>query len=307
MLATSAERLPEGDDWAYEVKWDGYRTLALKEGRRVRLLSRNLSDATGLYPQVARAVEGLHADKALLDGEIVALDEHGRPAFQALHHQSAHAIVYYAFDILHLDGRDLLKTPLHERRSLEPDVLQGTGLCRSEPLPGTAEEIEGAVRALALEGVVAKRRTSVYEPGRRSHSWLKVRFNRRQELVVAGFKPKAPDFESLLVGYYEGRRLLFAGKVRAGLTPHVRAALFGRIAGETTVRCPFADLPNARKGRWGEGITEEDMAGLRWVKPKLVVEVSFVEWTRDGLLRHPAFVAIRTDKTAGRVTRDLAP
>jgi bifunctional non-homologous end joining protein LigD len=304
MLATSADTLPVGDAWTYEVKWDGYRTLALKDGPRVTLFSRNLKDATAQYADVARRVGELRARSALLDGEIVALDEHGRPSFQALHHQAAHAIVFYAFDVLHANDQDLLRTPLTARRALLAEVLNGTSVRRSEPLPGTPAHIETAVRGLQLEGVVAKRKLSLYEPGRRSPSWLKVKFNRRQELVIGGFKPNATSFESLLVGYYSGRRLFFAGKVRAGLTPHLRAEIFGRIASNQITRCPFDDLPSDRTGHWGEGISEEDMATLRWVTPKVVVEVSFVEWTRDGLMRHSEFVGLRTDKRAADVRRE---
>ena len=304
MLATSADTLPRGADWTYEVKWDGYRTLALKDGARVTLLSRNLKDATTQYASVAQSVAQLPADAALLDGEVVAFDEHGRPSFQALHHQSAHAIAYYAFDLLHLNGRDLLQTPLDERRALLSPLLKRTRVLESAPLPGTPDQIEEAVRSLHLEGVVAKRRRSVYEPARRSPSWVKVKFNRRQEFVIGGFKPHAPNFESVLVGYYEKKQLLFASKVRAGLTPHSRAEIFRRIAGDQIARCPFANLPSSRTGHWGEGITEADMAKLRWVTPKVVVEVSFVEWTRDGLLRHAEFAGIHDDKKPREVRRE---
>jgi bifunctional non-homologous end joining protein LigD len=306
MLATSASKLPQGDDWTYEVKWDGYRTLAWKHGTRVKLLSRNLKDATAQYPSVARAIGQLNADAALLDGEIVAIDENGRPSFQALHHQSSNAIVYYAFDLLHLNGRDLTRMPLEERRAALAPVVEHTHVLRSEPLPGTPEQIETAVRNLQLEGIVAKRRLSRYEPGRRSPSWVKVKFNQRQEFVVGGFKPKGADFESILVGYYEGRKLLYASKVRAGLTPHLRAEILRRISPHLTTRCPFANLPIERSGHWGEGITAEDMTSLRWVKPTLVVEVSFVEWTRDGLLRHSEFAGIREEKRPQDVRREDA-
>jgi bifunctional non-homologous end joining protein LigD len=304
MLATSGPALPRGPEWTYEVKWDGYRTLARKDGGRVTLLSRNLKDATALYPSVARAVERLGARSALVDGELVAVDEQGRPSFQALHHQSARTIVYYAFDLLHVDGRDLLRQALEERRATLSDLLEGSALLRSEPLPGTPEEIEAALRAMRLEGAVAKRRASLYEPGRRSRSWIKVKFNRRQEFVVGGYKPNTGSFESLLVGYYDGRQLYFAGKVRAGLTPRLRSEILSRIVPEAVARCPFANLPLGRTGHWGEGISEADMSGLRWVRPRLVVEVSFVEWTRDGLLRHSEFVGIRDDKGARAVRRD---
>ena len=304
MLASAAAALPTGPGWSYEVKWDGYRTLALKDGTRVKLLSRNLKDATLQYPTVAREVARLRAKSVLLDGELVAVDAHGHPSFQALHHQTAHTVVYYTFDVLHLDGRDLTTTPLDERRERLARVMDGSRLLRSEPLPGTAAQIEQAVRQLHLEGIVAKRRTSIYEPGKRSRSWVKVKFNRRQEFVVGGFKPNAASFESLLVGYYEQRKLMFASKVRAGLTPHNRTQLFSALTRTTQPICPFANLPNSGTGHWGEGITAEDMKTLCWVKPKIVVEVSFVEWTRDGLLRHPEFIGVRTDKKPRQVRRE---
>jgi bifunctional non-homologous end joining protein LigD len=304
MLASSAITLPQGDQWSYEVKWDGYRTLALKDGTKVKLLSRNLKDATARYPTVARAVRDLRAKTAILDGEIIAIDEHGRPSFQALHHQAAHTIVYYVFDLLHLNGRDLMRLPLEERRIALEDVITGTRVMRSEPLRGTPMQIEAAVRKLKLEGVVAKRRDSQYEPGKRSKAWVKVKFNRRQEFVIGGYKPRASNFESLLVGYYEGRELKFASKVRAGLTPHIRAELLPVLKGIEQPRCPFTNLPSSKTGHWGEGITADDMAALRWVKPRIVAEVAFVEWTRDGLLRHPEFFGIRNDKDPRSVKRE---
>jgi DNA ligase D-like protein (predicted ligase) len=304
MLATSAPELPRGDEWSYEVKWDGYRTLIAKDGPRVTLWSRNLKDVTRQYGAVVRAAQDVDAHAVLLDGEVVALDAEGRPTFQALHHQAAHTIVYYAFDVLHLDGRDLTRRPLDERRAALRPLIDDTRLLHSDALPGTVDEIEAAVRDLKLEGIVAKRRQSRYEPGRRSKSWLKVKFNRRQEFVVGGYKPNATNFESLVVGYYEGRSLRYAGRVRAGLTPHLRAELFERIAPLQTSRCPLADLPTSKTGHWGEGVTAEDMLKLRWVKPKLVVEVSFVEWTQGGHLRHSEFVGVREDTIARNARRE---
>jgi bifunctional non-homologous end joining protein LigD len=304
MLATTSPELPNGEEWTYEVKWDGYRTLALKVGARVQLYSRNLKDATGKFPNIARVVGQAGADALLLDGEVVAVDAEGRPSFQALHNSAAHGLVYYAFDILHLGGRDLTRLPLDERRKWLAAAIEGTRILRSDPLPGTPAQIETAVRSLQLEGLVAKKRRSRYEPGKRSPAWVKVKFNRRQEFVVGGFKPSAPTFESLLVGYYEGRKLLFAGKVRAGLTPYLRKEIFRRIAPGQIAGCPFANLPSSSTGHWGEGITAEDMAELHWVKPRLVVEVSFVEWTTHGLLRHSQFVATRDDKEPEQVRRE---
>ena len=183
-------------------------------------------------------------------------------------------------------------------------MLRGSRVLLSEALPGSPERIEEAVRSLNMEGVVAKRRRSVYEAGKRSKSWLKVEFNRRQEFVVGGFKPATTGFESLVVGYYKGRHLHFAGTVRAGFTTHDRVAIFRLIAPLQTTDCPFVDLPSNRAGHWGEGVTPEDMTKLRWVTPNVVVEVSFVEWTLEGAFRHSEFVGRRADKKARDVRRE---
>jgi DNA ligase D-like protein (predicted ligase) len=307
MLATLAAELPRGGDWTYEVKFDGYRTIAIKSGKRVMLYSRNLKDVTRMYRSVAAAVATIQHD-VVLDGEVIALDEEGRPSFQALHHQSpTAATVFYAFDLLHIDGDDLARTPLAERREALERALEGSRVLRSEALPGTPEQIERAVRSLKMEGVVAKRRLSIYEPGKRSKAWIKVKFNRRQEFVIGGFKPSAASFDSLVVGYFKGKDLHFAGRVRAGFTPHDRAEIFRLIEPlQVDVKlCPFVDLPSSKTGHWGEGVSAEDMGKLHWVKPRVVVEVSFVEWTREGALRHSQFVALRSDKRARDVRREV--
>jgi bifunctional non-homologous end joining protein LigD len=318
MMALAAATLPSGDEWTYEVKWDGYRAQAVKEGDAVQLASRNLKNITGQFPGVVRAAGRLRANSAHLDGEIVAVDAEGRPSFQALHHYHPSAagapgtpgrfegfsIVYYAFDLLHINGKNLTREPLEVRRAELTRVVGGSGLLLSEPLPGSPSQIESAVRALGLEGVVAKRRRSTYVPGRRSGSWIKVRFAKHQELVIGGFKPNAGGLESLIVGYYDGAKLLCAGKVRNGLTPAVRADLLARLRPLVTKRCPFVNLPSSGTSHWGEGITQEEMTRLRWVRPKLVAEVSFVEWTRDGSLRHAAFVGLRDDKPPRDVVRE---
>jgi DNA ligase D-like protein (predicted ligase) len=306
MLATSAATLPEGPLWTYEVKWDGYRALAVKDGARLQLLSRNHKDLTRAYPTVAAAVNTVRTASVVLDGEIVAIDAEGRPSFQALQHRStAGLIVYYAFDVLTVGKESLLQQPLAARRRRLKLLTLGSGVLVSEPLPGSPSRIEREVRRLGLEGVVAKRKDSPYRPGQRTDAWVKVKFNQRQEFVIGGFKPNGSTFESILVGYYENNELYFAGKVLAGLTPHLRTELSARIRPLITPRCPFVNLPNdAGRSHWGEGITAEDMAKLQWVKPEAVVEVAFVEWTRDGLLRHPRFVGTRDDKTAGEVRRE---
>jgi bifunctional non-homologous end joining protein LigD len=307
MMATRATALPLGSEWSYEVKWDGYRAQAVKNGATVSLASRNLKNITRQFPGVAAAVARVAAPRALIDGEIVALDADGYPSFQALHHWRVEglSLVYYAFDLLHLNGRDLTRLPLDERRALLREVVDGSGVLLSEPLPGTPAQITAAVRGLGLEGVVAKRRKSIYTAGRRSESWVKIRFARHQELVIGGYKPTAASFDSLVVGYYEANRLLCAGKVRNGFTPALRAALIEQLRPLALARCPFANLPSSRgSSHWGEGITAEQMSELEWVKPKLVADVSFAEWTRDGSLRHAAFVGLRDDKPPKDVVRE---
>ena len=306
MMAVSASALPEGEDWTYEVKWDGYRAQAVKNGTSVSLASRNLKNLTSQFPSVARAVSRLNAKTVLLDGEIVALDASGRPSFQALHHANLDglSIVYYAFDLLHLNGRDLTRLPLDERRVALRDIIGDSGVWLSEPLPGTPDQIAAAVRRLGLEGVVAKRRRSTYAAGRRSEAWIKVRFAKHQELVIGGFKPNATSFDSLLVGYYDGAKLVCAGKVRSGFTPRLRADVFRELQPLQVRRCPFANLPSSTSSHWGEGITSEEMKALRWVKPARVAEISFAEWTRDGSLRHAAFLGLRDDKRARDVVKE---
>ena len=306
MMATSAKTLPVGADWTYEVKWDGYRAQAIKDGRTVSLASRNLKNITRQYPAIAAAASGVDANAALLDGEIVVLDADGRPSFQALHHAdfSGLSVVFYAFDLLHLNGRDLTRMPLEDRRRALAGVVAGSDVLLSDALPGTADEIARAVRNLGLEGVVAKRRRSAYIAGRRSDSWVKVRFAKHQEFVVGGYKPSATNFDSLLVGYYDKTKLMAAGKVRSGFTPHLRAQVFEKLQGLQTTRCPFANLPSTRSGHWGEGITADEMKTLIWVKPQQVVEVAFAEWTRDGSLRHASFLGLREDKRARDVHRE---
>jgi bifunctional non-homologous end joining protein LigD len=185
-----------------------------------------------------------------------------------------------------------------------PGLLHGSGLLCSEPLPGSASEVADAVRRLGLEGVVAKRRGSRYVPGTRSHDWLKFRTDRQQEFVIGGYRPGDHGIDALLVGYYSGRRLRFAAKVRAGFTPRLRRELHARLASQHAAACPFVDLPNSRASHWGGGVTAEQMTEMQWVAPRLVVQVRFVEWTADGHLRHASFLGLREDKPARAVTRE---
>lgn len=307
MAPRVVDKLPEGNEWMYEVKFDGYRALLLKGGDHIRIRSRNDKDLTGAYPSVAAAGRRLKAEQAIVDGEIVAVDATGRPSFQALQHRAAHpghAIVFYAFDLLHLDGVDLTGLALRDRCARLPQVLTDSGVLLSIELSGTPAQIIEAVGSLGLEGVVAKLKTSRYTPGERHTAWVKLKLDRQQEFVVGGYRPGASGVDALLVGYYDGKRLCFAGKVRAGFTPHVRREVFAQLAPLHMTKCPFADLPNSKPSHWGAGVTVDEMSEMRWLQPKLVAQIRFVEWTADGHLRHAAFLGLRNDKIAQAIRRE---
>jgi DNA ligase D-like protein (predicted ligase) len=307
MAARVVDTLPEGDDWMYEVKFDGYRALLLKDGKQIRIRSRNDKDLTHTYRSITTAGARLNAARTIVDGEIVALDPNGRPSFQALQHRGAHpdhTIVFYAFDLLHLDDRDLTTAPLERRRERLPEVLDGSGVLLSIELPGTAQQVIDAVTRLGLEGIIAKRRSSTYTPGDRHASWVKLKLDRQQEFVIGGYRPGPNGIDAIVVGYYSGRRLCFAAKVRAGFTPHVRREVFALLARRHVTRCPFADLPNSKASHWGGGVTAEQMHEFQWVAPELVAQVRFVEWTGDGRLRHASFLGLRQDKAPGQVGRE---
>jgi bifunctional non-homologous end joining protein LigD len=289
------------------VKFDGYRALLLKNGEHVQIRSRNGRDLTSTYPSLAASGRRLQADQALLDGEIVAVDANGLPSFQALQHRGAHtrhAIAFYAFDLLHLAGEDLTGATLQERRARLPEVLDDSGVLLSVELPGTPEQVIKVVQSLGLEGVIAKRRTSRYTSGERNTAWVKLKLDRQQVFVVGGCRPGPNGVDALLVGYYDGKDLRFAGKVRAGFTPHVRREVFAQLAPLHASRCPFVDLPNSKTSHWGAGVTPEQMSEMQWLKPKLVAQIRFVEWTTDGHLRHAAFLGLRSDKTAKGIRRE---
>ena len=306
MAAISVDTLPFGDEWLYEAKFDGYRAVVLKDGRSVRILSRKGRTLTADYPQVQAAAAALDAASAAIDGEIVAFDEHGRPSFQQLQHRSSKgtSIRFFAFDLLHLNGVDLKALTLEERRARLARLLKKSSIEFSQELPGTPEQVIHAVSEVGLEGVVAKRRDSRYEAGKRSPAWQKLKLQHRQEFVIGGYKPDGDVFQSLVVGYYENRVLRFGGRVRSGFTRAQRAALFERLKAIATSKCPFADLPTGKTTHWGEGVTEEDMKKLRWVRPKMIAEIAFTEWTRDGHLRHSRFIGLRDDKDPKEVVRE---
>ena len=233
MYARSVEKLPEGRDWLYEIKLDGYRCLAGRDSKGVILWSRRANIFTTQFPRITRACEELQPD-TLIDGEIVALDDSGRPSFNLLqHHRSkASAIQFYAFDILIDRGRSLLEVPLGMQRELLNEALQAVGepIRLSEVFETAPADLVRAAKEHSLEGIVAKRKDSIYEPGKRTGAWLKYRINRGQEFVVGGYTPDHP-FDALIVGYYKDSELYYVGKVRNGFVSQVRREVHREFKG----------------------------------------------------------------------------
>ena len=306
MLCLAVENLPEGPAWQYEVKLDGYRTIAVRTKTSVELWSRNRKDFSHRFPKVARALEALPGE-TVVDGEIVAVNGNGQPSFSSLQNfgDGSVAILFYAFDAPVLAGTDLRSKPLATRREMLRELIPSLPdtIRFSETFDASAE-LMAAVRLNGLEGVVAKRRDSSYKPGDRSGAWVKVRANRGQELVIGGYIPASTTFDSILVGFYEGSDLMYAGRIRNGFTPASRRTVFSNFEGLSISKCPFRNLPESGKGRWGEGLTAEDMKRCRWLKPQLVAVIEFLEWTLDNHLRHPRFVGLRNDRAPRQVTRE---
>ncbi len=312
MKATLVTDPPTEGPWLYELKFDGYRAQALKSGDGVRLMSSNGKDFTAHFPEIADAV-GRLPGSAILDGEIVALDEEGRSRFQllqALETGSARSpLAFYVFDLLHHDGADLRKMPLRKRRALLRKLIGKTSdpIRYSADLRGDPEQLLTEVAKRDLEGIIGKEADSVYEAGRRSRSWIKLKVAHEQELVIGGFTPPEGTrkfFGALLVGYYEGARLHFAGKVGTGFDAALLKSLHKKMQSLRRARCPFPDLPEKQPGRWSQNITPREMKRCHWVEPTLICQVRFTEWTRDGKLRHPVFLGLREDKEAREVVRE---
>src|SRR4029077_13011367 len=308
MLLLRTEKLPEGLDLQYEIKFDGYRALAMKSGGKVQLRSRNDNDFNVRYPGIVKALAPM-PDETIIDGEVVALDKDGKPSFNTLqNYGSAGApLHFYIFDLLILEGRDVMGEPLVKRRELlEKHVLPTlTEPIRYSPvLEAKLEDLIRSVKAQGLEGLVAKRRDSKYEPGLRSGAWQKMRVNQGQEFVIAGYQPSPKNFDALVIGYYDGGKLIYAARTRNGFTPASRVQLFKKIKPLEIDDCPFANLPEKNAGRWGAGLTAAKMSECRWLKPVLVGQFEYVEWTSDAHLRHSRFMALRDDKKAKDVRRE---
>ncbi|HEY3764380.1 MAG TPA: DNA ligase D [Gaiellales bacterium] len=299
MLAVAATDLPAGADWVYEVKWDGYRVIAAVEGGEATLRSRNGNDLTARFAEVARALPAaLRSSDCVVDGEVCALDDEGRPRFSLLQHGGG-ALVMYVFDLLRLDDRDVTRLPLHERRDLlEATVLGGDEVRLSLAFQDGPALLERS-RELGLEGVVAKRASSRYLVGRRSDAWVKVKTQQRQELIIAGYTRGRGRREgvlgSLVLAVERDGELVWAGNCGTGFDDAELDMLMAKLEPLRRADSALAVTPRMAKVR---------SADVTWVEPELVCEVVFLEWTREGRLRAPSYQGLRDDKEAKDVHRE---
>jgi bifunctional non-homologous end joining protein LigD len=313
MKAKLVEKPPATGDWIYELKFDGIRLIAVKRDEKVSLLSRNQNDLSGRFPEIVEAIENLPPREYVIDGEVVAVDGKGRSSFQLLQAHEMEGrkspIYFYAFDLLQLDGKSLIELPLEARKNVLEKLCADAGdpIRYSGAIGSDAKRLLEEVRRRGLEGLIGKQRSSVYEPGRRSGAWVKLKCVNEQEFVIGGYTPPQgarKHFGAILVGYYENNKLVFAGKVGTGFTSKSLSMLHKKFQKEARDDCPFVDLPSRQNGQWVLGITPSMMKKMHWVNPKFVAQIKFAEWTRDGKLRAPVFLALREDKKPTDVIRE---
>ncbi|HWD00466.1 MAG TPA: DNA ligase D [Candidatus Sulfopaludibacter sp.] len=309
MSATLSDRVPRGDEWLFEVKWDGVRAIAFVEAEEVRLQSRSGLRCERQYPELAVIHHNIAADSAILDGEIAVLDPKGVSQFHLIQPRIANTdpnsvahlvrstpVVYFVFDILYLDGWDLRGVDLAQRRELLDAVVAPGGPLRiSEAFPGAGDAMLDAAREAGLEGLLAKLATSKYE-SRRSRDWVKIKISTEQEFVIGGFtEPQGSrsHFGALVLGVWEDGKLRWVGNVGTGFDERMLKALFARLQPLITSQCPFNDRPKPDRG-------------MTWVKPELVCQVKFGNWTQDSHLRAPVYLGLREDKAANEVVKEEA-
>jgi bifunctional non-homologous end joining protein LigD len=302
MLATSANDVPRGDDWVFEVKWDGYRAIVDMHGGEATLTSRNGNDLTERFRSIARAIErSLKTPDCVLDGEVCALDEEGRATFSAMQQgKPGTRYVFVAFDVLEVEGEPLIDRPLTERQKRVASLIDRRN--RTVQVSEAFDDGQALLRAAKeqrFEGILAKKRDSRYTPGRRSREWLKIKTHGRQEFVIAGYSRgqgrRSGRFGSLILGYWQGDELVYAGNVGTGFTDDEIDRLLAKLKPLERKGSPFREAPKMPKVR---------KDAVHWVEPKLVAEVEFVEWTHDGRLRAPSYQGLREDKEATDVRRE---
>jgi DNA ligase D-like protein (predicted ligase) len=287
-------QLDRGEDWQFELKFDGYRCIAIKYGKQVKLFSRNGRPFTQ-FPNLIEAVGGLSQRWVVLDGEIVALDTQGRTDFNALQNFGrgikAH---FFVFDLLQLNDKNLMQRPLSERQQLMAEKIAASEYIHlAGPLEADLETVAAKVQEFGFEGVIAKKRDSIYTPGKAPGTWLKKKIKETEEFIIGGFIPSGRAVDAIVVGRYDGKELKFVASVDDGFVPAMRRKVFEALEKVPRLaQCPFVNLPE-RRGR--HKFDTEKMARSVWVKPKLVVEIAMNEWTPDGHLRHSEFLRLRPD------------
>jgi bifunctional non-homologous end joining protein LigD len=292
MLATLGDESFDKPDWLFEIKWDGYRAVAYCTAKSVELMSRNLTPFTERYYPVADALNQLGLE-AVLDGEIVAVDERGLAVFQSLQNwqNTPVRLQYFIFDILWLSGYDLTSLPLIQRKEILRKILPEDDevLKYSDHVLEKGNEFFSVALNQGLEGMMAKKQNSLYKPGERTDNWLKIKVNNRQEVVIAGYtEPRNTRkyFGSLLLGLYDNNELVYIGHTGSGFTAKSLDEIYKKLQPLVVSKCPFPKPPKTNMP-------------ATWVKPKLVCEIKFTEWTKDKIARHPIFMGLRTDKKPG--------
>src|SRR5947207_8207078 len=307
MMATLATHPFDSPDWLFEIKWDGYRLEAVVDGENVRTFTRRGNDGSRYFPHLLSPPTWIAAETAVVDGEVVALDPDGAPVFELLQRKisgdvdvATVPLVYMAFDLLYLDGRSLLNVPLEDRKRLLRSVLRPQGRVQfASHLEGEGKAFFEAAKERRLEGMIAKKRRSRYEPGRRVTTWLKIKVRPEQELVVGGYIPgegSAKDLGALLVGTYEGDELRYGGRVGSGLNNRTRAMLKKRLDELSRPTPPF-DPPPPR---------EQALRRAHYAEPEIVVRAEFADWTREGWIRQSAFKGILEGRDPKAVVRERA-
>jgi DNA ligase D-like protein (predicted ligase) len=306
MECLAVSKLPDAAHWIWEIKIDGYRAIAVKSDDNVNLYSRTRKSFNRQFTYIVDALADMPSG-TVIDGELVAIDETGRPNFNLLQNfrSAASRIQYYVFDLLCLNERDLTGLPLIERRALLKSLsFKDKRIRIVDYVEANPAELLTAVREQKLEGIIGKRKDSPYQPGKRNGAWIKYRVNRGQELVIGGYVPGTHGLDSIIVGYYRNNELIYVARVRNGFVPASRRQLFEKLRPLVKLECPFGNLPETHRSRWGEGLTAEDMKKCVWVRPELVAQIEFLEWTDSGHLRHSKFVGLRNDKDARSVVKE---
>ncbi|RAV99171.1 DNA ligase D [Pseudochryseolinea flava] len=309
MLATLVEKPINTAGWQYEIKWDGYRAIGFVDGAHSELRSRNDKSFNEKFYPIYQGIADWNVS-AVVDGEIVVLNDKGLSDFNALQNWRSEAdgeLFYYLFDLLWYDGHDLTALPMHERRAILKSIVPENGSIRySENFDTTGDEFYALAGKMGLEGIVAKLADSEYHPGQRSREWLKIKTNKRQEVVIGGFTnndDSSKVFSSLLVGVYDNGRLQYTGKVGTGFSDKTQREMMKQFKPLISKSCPFTEAPDVNKP--SRFRPDPPHAKATWLKPELVCEVSYTELTNDGVMRHPSFEGMRIDKKAEQVVAEV--